>query len=1223
MKQFLKYIKGYKASKKTYIFTGAFIVTGAVFYAIAASAAQFTISTGTNNSVVGQDGANPATVFISDQVGYAFMRYGVGVCSYSKTTNGGSSWGSVVQVTGGCQHIAVWYDRWTPGDTGNYIHVAATTSAGSIIYNRLDTSNDSLLLTGTTTTLIETSVTNTPTVNGNWPSISKSTDGYVYAGINDAGVAGDTGWVFRCPNSCSSNTWSDTSIALPNTSERDAIALTPLFEADMLVVIRDITNGDIQSKVFHSSNTTWDASWYTVDASAASITTYGGAGVSAATDYTTGDVYISYTADNNTLGTNDDVRTAMYSNGTWHLRADVITNTASGVIGTALGYVPATGEVYVAYSMRSTPATTTTVDVFYKKSSDGMASWGTQQGPLNSAQAEITGVRINAVNNYRMMITWHVAASTTMYGDIVADITPPVMTQESYRLFTNANTSNSVLPASVTRKWSGDSTGGTDNTFSSQATYMVPDVLGFSPPGLINSAQSLANSFTTWTSIGGYTQHSWAADFRMESLPPILTTIVYPLTTTSSRTYQIQLTTAGDLRIYDSAATLQVTAPIKLGTGVNYRIEAIETSTAMTVRVFFSGTNKLVTEVSTSAGSYGNLDSFRFGVIGTTTNNWPVYWDNILVSDTASFIGDVEQYQEVNTGSSLAAQDTAATGVVVDEPFRLRLNVGVQTTGLSSYVAPLKLQYKEQVSGPCTTTGTFYDISTSTPIRYYDNAGLKEGNSLTSTDNPTRGGVTAIKQEYTESGSLTVKKAVATGEDGIWDIALSSQSGVEGKTFCLRATLADGTVLDNYDVLPEISFAGAATVTQESYRWFANSTSYRQTAAYVNSSQATSAGDDLSASVPSGTQNGDLIVCSLVYNSTNETITMPSGWTSILNPTIYGSAYFSMVYRFRTTGVNTVAWSVTNGDATTGKSTVSCLSYRNVESLQVGVFRSRIGVASTDQIANGITTGATSQRVAGFFMEKSTSTTATAPGSMTSRGFATNGGGGSTSTLIADEVVSAAGATGTRTAVFDVSDNFGLAVLVEIIGSGEVGSSLAATDTPVGNVANSTPFRLRLNLGASSARLASATPFKLQYKAQSGGVCTSSGTYYDIDSSTTPIRYADNTDIINGSAYLSSANDPSRGGVTVNRQRYVESSLFTSRIMTPAGEDGLWDISLTSTTETRGITYCIRAVYGGGATLASYDAIPQITFDAGVPTLSQQLRGGQGVINGYNTPLVF
>ena len=65
---------------------------------------------------------------------------------YIKSTNNMLSWAYPVKIVAGSVNgAAVWYDRWTPGDSGNLIHIAVIDSAvHDITYDSLDTSSDTL-----------------------------------------------------------------------------------------------------------------------------------------------------------------------------------------------------------------------------------------------------------------------------------------------------------------------------------------------------------------------------------------------------------------------------------------------------------------------------------------------------------------------------------------------------------------------------------------------------------------------------------------------------------------------------------------------------------------------------------------------------------------------------------------------------------------------------------------------------------------------------------------------------------------------------------------------------------------------------------------------------------------------------------------------------------------------------------------------------------------------
>lgn len=83
------------------------------------------------------------TVFISENVGYDFNLDGSNI-TYVKTTDGGVTWGATVTIDAGTAGD-VWYDQWTPGDSGTLIHIFyAEGVSDDVQYVNLDTTDDSL-----------------------------------------------------------------------------------------------------------------------------------------------------------------------------------------------------------------------------------------------------------------------------------------------------------------------------------------------------------------------------------------------------------------------------------------------------------------------------------------------------------------------------------------------------------------------------------------------------------------------------------------------------------------------------------------------------------------------------------------------------------------------------------------------------------------------------------------------------------------------------------------------------------------------------------------------------------------------------------------------------------------------------------------------------------------------------------------------------------------------
>ncbi len=347
-------------------------------------AAEVTIDSTINTTTTSHNGSSPTTVFISDQTGYTFYRDSTGSCVYSKTTDGGTSWGTEVTVDSqtDCLGVGVWYDRWTPGDnTGTYIHIVTFDSGNDDLwYTRLNTSGDALT---TTVNASGASQGGSFTSGANLPSITKGTDGILSMGIHDASDS----FVIK---STDGTTWTEAGTN-PFDLADDFLILMPFSGGNIMAIRWDISADDIQSKVFNGSS--WDVGWTNIDTNAPDNTTYDGA-FGATVDKITGNIYLAYVASIATLGTDDDIRTAVYSGGTWTSKTDVLTNDTKGITGAKISFDENTGDIYAVYSARTTTGTATTGNVYWKKSTDRMTMWSVEQGPINTTADDIYGARV-------------------------------------------------------------------------------------------------------------------------------------------------------------------------------------------------------------------------------------------------------------------------------------------------------------------------------------------------------------------------------------------------------------------------------------------------------------------------------------------------------------------------------------------------------------------------------------------------------------------------------------------------------------------------------------------------------------------------------------------------------------------------------------------------------------------------------------------------------------
>ncbi len=401
------------------IFPGIHVVTSA-FDEINSNDAytQVTIDSTAHANGTANLMAGSQVVFTDDQTGYKFFRDAPGYCVYSKTTNGGTSWSATTSVDAqtDCIMITVWYDKWTPGSASSSIHIATLdTGNDDVWYNRLNTSDDTLLLASTSVVSMLTGSGQggtTITDGENFISITRGTDGTIYAVSNDGTGANDS-FIVECTVSCqTAGNWTET-IANPLDVASDQNILAPLSGGDIMLINRDISADLIRYKIWN--NTIWSAGWTNIDAAAAENATYD-IGMSVAVSTSTNDLYFAYIADNFAFGTNDQVRTAQYTGGGWTAKTNVSASTVLGLTNVSIALDSSNHDVYVAYSAQATATTTTTANLLWKKSTDAMTSWGYEQGPINTSPDDLYGVNLNVISSERLYVTWYDNTDDDIYG---------------------------------------------------------------------------------------------------------------------------------------------------------------------------------------------------------------------------------------------------------------------------------------------------------------------------------------------------------------------------------------------------------------------------------------------------------------------------------------------------------------------------------------------------------------------------------------------------------------------------------------------------------------------------------------------------------------------------------------------------------------------------------------------------------------------------------------
>ena len=162
----------------------------------------------------------------------------------------------------------------------------------------------------------------------------------------------------------------------------------------------------------------------------------------------------------------------------------------------------------------------------------------------------------------------------------------------------------------------------------------------------------------------------------------------------------------------------------------------------------------------------------------------------------------------------LAAENTAVTGIISSGVFRIRVAIAASDGVVASGEA-FKLQYSPDQS-------SWYDvggIGSGTIWRGYDNAGVADGASLPST----LLSAAVTSQTYEEANNAATVSAILTGASNAseWDWVVQDNNALPETSYYFRMVKSDDSLLDVYSNTPQVTTA-AATLTQNTYRWYEN-----------------------------------------------------------------------------------------------------------------------------------------------------------------------------------------------------------------------------------------------------------------------------------------------------------------------------------------------------------------------------------------------------------------
>ena len=722
--------------------------------------------------------AGSRTVFVDDQIGYHFFPGNLATnCRYRKTTDGGATWGSAVVVDSqtDCIGIVVWYDQWTPGDTGTLIHILTMdTGDDDLFYTALNTANDTLATTTAQRIYPATASTTASFAQGtNNHSITKSTDGQIYVVADDA--TGTGSMLRRCAGNCTVATqWSDVGTKPQGNSDSWSM-LMPLLGGHVMLVNRS-TGNLLRSSTWNGSS--W-SSFVNIDVTAIRGTIYD-VNMAMTLDTDSGDIFLAYVADADTFTVADhDIRTARYSGGSWSNTANVVTNTSRGIHQVAIARDQNTGTLYLAYTARTTLATPSTANVFWHLSTTSMNTWSAENGPIATA-GDLYAINMNLMSYERLYASWYdnVLAVRDLLGETIADISPEVKVSAAGTQVANIRAGQNnvylggqfVVDTIATRTLSSVSL--TENGSVDASTRLNNIKLFYefdttAPYNCTSESYGGTESQFGSTVAGGFSAANGTALFNGTplSITPTRSICLYPVLDV--------LPSADDLAVIQ----IEITNP-----AVDVIVSDVTPFPKTPVRI--TGTTTIASPMLT-LGHY--------------------HWRNDDGTETGA------------TSATGGAADTALSALQKNTPRRLRLGVSVEGS-TSTLPASFGLEYGT-AAPTCDAITAWTAVSSGAVWNLFDSSNLTQGVDTTNIT-ISAGGVPdenttflvangGVRDATATTGPLTLTTSNFVELE--YSIVASSTT-VEGETYCFRV-IHDSVPLASYNVYPQATIVADVSVS--------------------------------------------------------------------------------------------------------------------------------------------------------------------------------------------------------------------------------------------------------------------------------------------------------------------------------------------------------------------------------------------------------------------------
>jgi hypothetical protein len=310
-------------------------------------------------------------ISVSEELWYYFYIDSNSNLFWTKSNNLGLSWNDPTAVTSGLTitNLSVWFDKWTPGNTGTLIHLAYIDSgADDVLYRNLDVSTQTL---GTQTVAFAGSTTGT--VVNTCIALTRAIGGNLYCLLD---IDGGTEIDFVRSVDVGANWTSRTGTA----EGADYFLLAPGFAADtqdIICIFWDRSASEISRKLYDDSANSWAessiAGTMTAIASTTCVPQF-----SITVDDANNKILLAAWSNRDTA--NADLRFWTIDESTITEGTNIVLNSTDDQQMCALSLATDTNTIYAFYGGKSDGSETAgaSINLYYTTSTDGGTTWGAE-----------------------------------------------------------------------------------------------------------------------------------------------------------------------------------------------------------------------------------------------------------------------------------------------------------------------------------------------------------------------------------------------------------------------------------------------------------------------------------------------------------------------------------------------------------------------------------------------------------------------------------------------------------------------------------------------------------------------------------------------------------------------------------------------------------------------------------------------------------------------------